>query len=253
MKKTDIIRCLQVLACAFLLTSCSTTRHPAGTMGEDVVYHTCPTPEYMRHDLYHSVGPGETLWRIAKMYDVDINEIRKANNINDVTDIEIGTRLYIPKAAPRKHVITLYPSNKWKYIIVHHSATEQGSSEEFNVAHLKRGWKGIGYHFVIDNGTNSKADGQIETSPRWLKQMNGAHCKASKMNEKGIGICLVGNFSKDRVSKRQMDSLVYLVNTLKNYYGIPSSRILGHGQVPGAATECPGKKFPWTEFRSRIK
>ena len=72
------------------------------------------------------------------------------------------------------------------------------------------------------------------------------------MNHQGIGICLVGNFSKERVSPRQLDSLVYLVNLLRKYYAIPSSNILGHGQVPGAATECPGLYFPWTEFRSKL-
>ncbi|MBD3296494.1 MAG: LysM peptidoglycan-binding domain-containing protein, partial [Candidatus Omnitrophica bacterium] len=194
-----------------------------------------------------------TLWRISKMYNVDYRGIQTANNIGDLTDIEIGTKLLIPGAAPRKHVITLYPSRKWKHIIIHHSATDYGNSEEFNRAHLNRGWKGIGYHFVIDNGTCGKSDGQIETSPRWIKQMNGAHCKASGMNKKAVGICLVGNFSKERVSRKQMASLVYLVSKLQDYYDIPDSHIVGHGDVRGASTECPGTRFPWKTFRSKLR
>ena len=253
MRRSYVFFCILIISSILVLTSCSTTRGPAGYSGEDVIYRTSKTPDYLRHNLSHSVAPGETLWRIAQMYEVDISDLKKANGIQDVTEIEIGTKLTVPGAAPRKHVITLYPSRKWKYIIVHHSATDEGSSEDFNEAHLRRGWQGVGYHFVVDNGTSGKSDGQIETSPRWIKQMNGAHCKANKMNERGIGICLVGNFSKDRVSKKQMDSLAYLVRTLKDYYKIPSNRIMGHGQVPGAATECPGKKFPWNQFRSRIR
>lgn len=218
-----------------------------------MIYNTVGTPSYMRGDVYHNVAPGETLWRVAKMYDVDLKTLKRVNNISDVKDVEIGTSLYVPDAAPRKHVITLYPSRKWKYIIIHHSATEEGNSMEFNKAHLKRGWKGVGYHFVIDNGTCGKSNGQIETSPRWIKQMNGAHCKADGMNKKGIGICLVGNYSKDNLSQKQLDSLVYLVSTLQEYYNIPDSRIMGHGQVPGAATECPGKKFPWARFRTSLR
>jgi len=42
------------------------------------------------------------------------------------------------------------------------------------------------------------------------------------------------------------------VKELKKYYNIPNSRILGHGQVKGASTECPGKRFPWSEFRRRL-
>ena len=117
----------------------------------------------------------------------------------------------------------------------------------------KRRWKGLGYHFVIDNGSSGKQDGQIEISPRWLHQDNGAHCKANGMNYRGIGICLVGNFSEDRVTSRQMDSLVYLVNELKKYYRISNLHILGHGQVKGANTECPGTRFPWDEFRRRLE
>ncbi|MBL7073143.1 MAG: N-acetylmuramoyl-L-alanine amidase [Candidatus Omnitrophica bacterium] len=206
----------------------------------------------MREGCYHSVAPGETLWRISQMYDVDIETIKRVNNIRDVRDIDIGKRLYVPRAAERKNVITLYPNKKWKYIVLHHSATDSGSSEKFNRAHLRRGWKGVGYHFVIDNGTCGKDNGQIETSPRWTKQIDGAHCKADSMNARAIGICLVGNFSEDNMSAEQMDSLVYLVDTLKTYYGISSRKILGHSQVDGARTECPGTQFPWRKFWTQM-
>ena len=224
-------------------------------MGPDAsttMYDTAGLSDFARQGLYHSVAPGETLWRISRMYNVDIESIKDANDIMNVRDLDIGRKLYIPGAAPRRHVITLYPSRKWRYIIIHHSATDFGSAEAFNNAHLKRGWKGVGYDFVIDNGTCGKDDGQIETSPRWINQRDGAHCKAGGMNEKGIGICVVGNFSDDMVSPRQMDALVYLTNTLRNYYKIPKSNIMGHSQVPDARTECPGTRFPWKQFRARL-
>lgn len=213
---------------------------------------TTDTDSGIRNDKVHVVAPGETLWRIGKMYNVPISAITRKNCIRNAQKIKMGQRLVIPNAASLKPVVSLYPSKKWKYIIIHHSATDQGNSLEFNTTHNRRGFKGIGYHFVIDNGTKEKSDGQIEATPRWTKQLNGAHCKANHMNSRGIGICLVGNFSKEKVSKKQMDSLVYLVNRLRKYYKIPKSKILGHGQVKGAKTECPGKKFPWKTFRRRI-
>ncbi|MFH1552012.1 MAG: N-acetylmuramoyl-L-alanine amidase, partial [Candidatus Omnitrophota bacterium] len=231
---------LLIFSCiALSLSSCTIThvsRPPAGT----VIAEYADSSFQMKQGVYHSVAPGETLWRISKMYEVDIETIKEVNRIKDVRDLDIGKRLYIPGAASRKHVITLYPSSKWKYIIIHHSATEAGSSQQFNKAHMDRGWQGIGYHFIIDNGTCGKDDGQIETSPRWIKQQDGAHCKADGMNEKGIGICLVGNFSRENVSYKQMNSLVYLVGKLKKYYKIPDRNIIGHSQVTGAQTECPG-------------
>jgi len=205
-----------------------------------------------RQDAFHIVAPGETLWRISKMYDVPVSDLLSANKLKTKT-LEKGQRLLVPNAAPITPVIPLYSSRKWKYIIIHHSATDEGSSLQFDKYHQSRGWEGLGYHFVIDNGTKGKQDGQIEVSPRWLKQQDGAHCGAGAMNERAIGICLVGNFSKENVSKEQLNALVYLTNKLRRYYNIPLKRIIGHGQVSGAKTDCPGKKFPWAEFKHRLE
>lgn len=240
------------------LSSCARTpvRHPVIPSIEP--YPTIPekviaSPEILRKDVYHEVGPGETVWRISKMYDVEIEDIVIANDLRDITKLEKGQKLFIPDAAPLRSVIPLYPSRKWDYIIIHHSATDVGNALSFDYVHSKkRRWKGLGYHFVIDNGTSGKKDGHIEVSPRWIHQENGAHCKVDSMNYKGIGVCLVGNFNEDRVTPKQMESLIFLVNTLKDYYQIPDSHILGHGQVKGASTDCPGKEFPWGEFLSRL-
>ena len=255
MKKRTIF--LNILA-LLILSSCARapvtqtqpfhTIEPYPTMPHKVV----TAPEVMRTDVIHEVAPGETVWRLSKMYDVQMKDIVRANDLADATMLEQGQKLSIPNAAPIVSVIPLWPSRKWDYIIIHHSATDVGNALNFDYAHKRRRWKGLGYHFVIDNGTAGKQDGQIEVSPRWLHQENGAHCKADGMNYKGIGICLVGNFSEDRVTSKQMESLAYLVNVLKEYYDVPDSNILGHGQVSGASTECPGTGFPWRDFRSRL-
>lgn len=251
MKVRLFVCCVLLFTGACFLSSC-TVKYLPGRPVESAVYEVPGISPYGKQAIYHSVAPGETVWRIAKMYGVDAEAIKKANHIRDVRDLEIGTRLYIPGAEPRKHVIVLYPSSTWKYIIIHHSATDVGSAAEINKAHLTRGWSGVGYHFVIDNGTAGKGDGQIEMAPRWVNQQKGAHCRAGGMNEKGIGICLVGNFSKDRVSEKQMSSLTYLVDKLRMFYKIPKKNIIGHGGVSGAHTECPGKYFPWKSFWARL-
>jgi N-acetyl-anhydromuramyl-L-alanine amidase AmpD len=187
------------------------------------------------------------------MYDVPSKTIARANKLSDSPLLKKGSKLRVPNAAPVQPVISLYPSKRWTHIIVHHSATDQGDALLFDKAHLNKGWDGIGYHFVIDNGSLDRKDGQVEVSPRWLKQLPGAHCKADGMNERGIGICLVGNFNDERPSARQMDALVDLVCQLKTFYRIPDGHVYGHGQVHGASTECPGKNFSWAEFRRRVK
>ncbi|MBU1864210.1 MAG: N-acetylmuramoyl-L-alanine amidase [Candidatus Omnitrophica bacterium] len=206
----------------------------------------------LRHDVYHTVGPLETVWRIGKMYDVDVEKIIRKNRLNKKGQVKAGQSLLIPNAAPLRPVVPLYPSRKWRYIIIHHSATDSGNALAFDQAHSRKGWSGLGYHFVIDNGTAGKENGQIEVSPRWIKQQDGAHCKALNMNTMGIGICLVGDFTDTAISSKQMDSLVFLVNYLCRYYGIRKKNILRHGHVPEANTECPGKRFPWEQFKTKL-
>jgi LysM repeat protein len=248
--KRAIFFCL-IVGLVFILSSCATAPVKQPVMPAEEIYPQSSSA-ILRQDIYHVVGPGETIWRISKIYDVRMEDVVRVNNIKKPEEVEMGQRLLIPQAAPIRPVISLYKSDKWKYIIIHHSATDKGNALDFNELHKRKGWDGIGYDFVIDNGTDGKADGQIEVSPRWLKQEDGAHCKASGMNQKGIGICLVGNFSKETVSQKQMDSLVYLVGILAKYYKIPPKNIMGHGQVPDASTECPGKNFPWKEFYNKL-
>lgn len=47
--------------------------------------------------FYHEVEKGQTLWRISKIYDVDIETIATMNNLQDATKIEVGQKLFIPK------------------------------------------------------------------------------------------------------------------------------------------------------------
>ena len=132
------------------------------------------------------------------------------------------------------------PPRDWKWIVIHHSATAGGSMVMFDKEHRAKGWDGIGYHFVIGNGTLT-GDGQIEVAPRWPIQKWGAHAKTldNKYNERGIGICLVGNFDTAHPSAAQMKSLTTLVAYLMQTYHISPSNVIGHRDTK--ATACPGR------------
>ena len=204
--------------------------------------------------LYHEVAPMETLWRIGKMYGVGQKEIIRANKLSNPESIHVGQKLLIPNAQPLRPVIPLYRTRSWQYIVIHHSATHQGNALTIDVSHQRRGFEqGMGYHFLIDNGTLGKRMGQIEAGPRWIKQEDGAHANAAGMNQYGIGISLVGNFSKERVPDAQMESLVFLVSTLQAHYRIPLSHVIRHSDVPGKNTECPGIYFPWNSFKRELQ
>ena len=154
---------------------------------------------------------------------------------------------YPPKAVEKR---------SWSAIMIHHSATDKGNAATFDDHHKKvNHWKGIGYDFVINNG-NGRSDGVVEVTFRWKEQIPGAHVGGTRnnwANVDGIGICLVGDFSKKGPSRKQIASLTKLVRFLQKRYNIPKYNIYGHKDTPGAGiTNCPGRFFPMAQFKRSL-
>lgn len=145
----------------------------------------------------------------------------------------------------------------WKAIVIHHSGTDTGSVASIDDYHRRNnGWDGIGYDFLIGNGSGS-SNGKVDSTFRWTGQKTGAHCKTGASNwanEDAIGICLVGNFDQSRPSSSQMASLMKLVRFLSERYNIPASRIYGHNTTPGhsTTTSCPGRNFPMSYVKTHM-
>ena len=166
-----------------------------------------------------------------------------------------------PSFQPIEPITTVNPwkpdaeLREWNYIVLHHTASESGNVESIHEEHLKRkdkkgnSWLGIGYHFVIGNGSGM-TNGEVEQTFRWRQQLQGAHAGIADYNQHGIGIVLIGNFEKTPPTESQISSVRNLVGLLKREYGIASNKIVGHGDVK--ATECPGKLFPMSEIRDSI-
>lgn len=118
-------------------------------------------------------------------------------------------------------------------IIIHCSATPEGRN--FSVAditrwHQARGWRTIGYHYVIYR------DGTIHPG-RPISEV-GAHCK--NYNAHSIGICYIGGTTatgqpKDTRTPEQTESLRRLVWELQQQF--PDATVHGHREF--AAKACP--------------
>ena len=119
-------------------------------------------------------------------------------------------------------------------IIIHCSATIEGQSitaDTIDQWHKKRGWRGIGYHYVIG------LDGLIEYG-RMVDEI-GAHVKS--MNADSIGICYIGGLDADKEPKdtrtlEQKESLLDLLKTLKRLR--PAATIHGHNEFANKACPC---------------
>ncbi|MBX3440300.1 MAG: N-acetylmuramoyl-L-alanine amidase, partial [Planctomycetaceae bacterium] len=171
----------------------------------------------------------------------------------DVPDRAAAGRTMVATTTASTEDTTWVPhvdSREWAYMVLHHTASDFGNVESIHRVHSQRRdaagnpWRGIGYHFVIGNGRGMD-DGGIEATFRWREQLAGAHAGVNPYNERGIGICLVGDFEKHPPTAAQIESLKRLVDFLGQEYGIPPQRVLRHGDLK--ATDCPGKLFPMND------
>lgn len=132
-----------------------------------------------------------------------------------MTREEIKT--YISESLPLRRKVT--------DIIIHCSDTIEGKNfyaHDIDVWHKQRGFRKIGYHFVID------IDGTIELG-RPLREV-GAHVKDH--NKESIGICYIGGLAsdnrtpKDTRTTEQKVSLLSLIRFLKGKF--PNAAVIGH-------------------------
>ncbi len=118
----------------------------------------------------------------------------------------------------------------WKATVAH------VRKAQFLHKHIK-GWKEIGYHFIID------WNGRI-LEGRDVTRL-GAHVE--KHNTGSIGVVLLGDFSKQRPTAKQSASLKLLLSWLTDRFQISRKDITGHYQMK--STACPGTylNYIWDE------
>lgn len=135
------------------------------------------------------------------------------------------------------------PDAKVTYLVIHYSATpveKDFTVRDIDSMHRKRGFNEIGYHYFIrkngkiENGRDLSQKGRFEV---------GAHSKGE--NAQSIGICYEGGVSQtdmntgfDSRTPEQKASMIKLLIELRERF--PNAVVMGHRDMPGAATQCPG-------------
>lgn len=143
-------------------------------------------------------------------------------------------------------------SAPWQAIVIHHSGSTYGSAESIERDHKAMNLSGLGYHFVIGNGSGA-GDGELHVGYRWLDQLPGAHTAGQYgewYNRNAIGICLVGDGDRRAFSDTQIARLVQTVQALQRRLGIPAQNVILHSDV--TRTSSPGKLFPVAAFREQL-
>ncbi|WP_104751006.1 N-acetylmuramoyl-L-alanine amidase, partial [Helicobacter salomonis] len=115
-------------------------------------------------------------------------------------------------------------TRKVNKIIVHCSATKEGknfNAQDIDRWHKERGFKKIGYHYVIG------IEGEVERG-RMLSEI-GAHVKGH--NSDSVGICYIGGLDehgkpKDTRTPEQINALHNLLDYLTRMF--PDATIYGH-------------------------
>lgn len=126
--------------------------------------------------------------------------------------------------------------NSTEKIVIHHTGNpldDDLNAAEIHQSHLKQGWVGIGYHFVV------RKDGSVERG-RPLECV-GSH--AYGYNYCSIGIHVCGNFETAEPTQEQLSVLPMLIADLCDVYGLIAHEdiVLGHRDL--MATACPGAKL----------
>lgn len=212
------------------------------------------------------VRRSDTLTDIAHKNGLTVAELAGRNGLARTDRLRVGQRLvipdpdaaaggsasssFLPKELPRIRV----EPGKWKYIVIHHSASPNASVKGMDYYHrVERHMEnGLAYHFVIGNGRSMK-DGEIAIGHRWKAQLDGGHLASEALNKKAIGICLVGNYDEERPSKKQLESLRALVEFLLARCHLGADAVKTHQQINPIYTRCPGKNFPAKSFLKELR
>lgn len=128
-------------------------------------------------------------------------------------------------------------------IVIHTSATEYTkdiSREDIDSWHRNRGWRMIGYHYVI------RRDGTVQVGRQEREQ--GAHVYG--YNRHSVGICMIGGLTNgkptDNYTVEQYSTLKKLVADILERY--PKATVKGHRDYsPDLDGDGIIEEFEWTK------
>ena len=135
-------------------------------------------------------------------------------------------------------------------IVLHCSDSHFGDTSLIDSWHRKRGWKGIGYHYVILNSYPDSESQRLKRPKFWRDgviengrpvEETGAHTRGH--NSGSIGICMIG---RDIFTLCQYQALEKLLRRITHTH--PGISLFGHYELISAGNQpksCPNIDMDW--------
>ena len=142
------------------------------------------------------------------------------------------------------------PLSQVAYLAIHHTVTKATQDSKADVdyiarLHKDRGWDGVGYHIIITR------DGKVW----YVGDIGTARANVANMNEKVIGISMIGDFTKYLPSDAQISAAHKVCKFFISKYPALTNitnwnNLVGHKDLQ--ATACPGSSWS-SDMKWRIE
>lgn len=128
-------------------------------------------------------------------------------------------------------------------VVLHHTAVAKSTTwqavAQYHVS--SNGWPGIGYHIGVRQNA-----GRVKVSLLNQPETRSYHA-GTVGNNQGLAVVLAGDFRSASPTVEEVDVLRRCVAVARQLW--PAIPVVGHGEVPGNQTDCPGTglsaAIPW--------
>ena len=147
--------------------------------------------------------------------------------ISDIVD-------HLPRSAEPGHEYARRTLDHIRHLVIHDTGADPALTPqklaEMHISDPQRQWPGIGFHFLISPDGAIHQTNQLETVCYHVVQHNAA----------AVGIALAGDLSSSAPGEAQLASAAALLAWLAQELRLPAGSIVGHCDLPGQDTGCPG-------------
>lgn len=186
-----------------------------------------PLEQLVGLDSEYSIEEHQHIAEGVELVEADVIQAAATFKVTGVTWKDIRSYIHHKGSYYKRTLASI------KKIVIHHSATVTGSAEAYANYHVDTlGWPGIGYHIVVEQ------DGTV----KYCNDLTSISYHVGNANSYCVGICMTGDFSKNKPTAKQWASVYKVIEQLRSY--LPNAKavssIIGHQECPGYAWKpCP--------------